>query len=283
MNKYIFSLKCFACAGISSPRIVCRLLGNLASRVKAEEWVANYHERGLASRVSDELSPNPLEEFFQSKSSGHGIWKWTHYFDIYHRHFSKFRNKSPNILEIGIYSGGSLEMWRSYFGDGAHIYGVDIEEACLGYENEQTTVFVGDQGDRSFWKSFRESTPPIDVLIDDGGHTPEQQRTTLEEMLPHMRLGSVYCCEDVHGKWNDFAAYATSLVNDLNHSGDQTEFQNSVHSIHFYPFCVVIEKHLAEPRKFVAPRHGTIWQPFYDKENSDKAIDAGAPTAARQV
>src|SRR5690349_627605 len=33
---------------------------------------------------------NPLEEYFDSVTEGRGIWKWTHYFDIYHRHFQKF-------------------------------------------------------------------------------------------------------------------------------------------------------------------------------------------------
>lgn len=155
-------------------------------------------------------------------------------------------------------------MWRSYFGAGCHIYGVDIENACKSYENDHTTVFIGDQADRGFWKDFRSSTPPIDILIDDGGHTPEQQRITLEEMLPHLRCGGVYFCEDVHGKWNDFATYASALVDELNHLGDMNEFQKSIHSIHFYPFCVIIEKHVAVPEKFVSARHGTKWQPFFD-------------------
>jgi hypothetical protein len=33
----------------------------------------------------------------------------------------------------------------------SHIYGVDIEEACKKYENDYTTILVGDQADREFW------------------------------------------------------------------------------------------------------------------------------------
>jgi len=36
-------------------------------------------------------------------------------------------------------------------------------------------------------------------------------------------------------------------------------FQAAVHSIHFYPFMVVIEKHRVAPAEFTAPRHGTTW------------------------
>jgi hypothetical protein len=102
-------------------------------------------------------SPNPLRAFFDSRKTGRGIWKWLHYFDIYHNHFGKFVGGRVNVLEIGVYSGGSLEMWKHYFGPECHIYGVDIEESCKCYENDYTEIFVGDQEDRDFWKTFRYS------------------------------------------------------------------------------------------------------------------------------
>lgn len=50
--------------------------------------------------------------------------------------FVKVRWSNPNVLEVGVYSGESLEMWHSYFGEGSHIYGVDIEPACKAYESD---------------------------------------------------------------------------------------------------------------------------------------------------
>jgi hypothetical protein len=217
--------------------------------------------------------PNPLWEYFQNHKSGSGIWKWEHYFDVYQRHFSKFVGQRVNVLEIGIYSGGSLEMWWSYFGNESHIFGVDIEPACKSYENDHTSVFIGDQADRGFWKTFKSSVDGIDIFIDDGGHTPEQQKVTLEEMLPHLRQGGVYICEDIHGRANKFAGYASALVDELNHmdltsgpllQSNISPFQSSIHSIHFYPYLMVIEKHLTRPTKFSAPKNGTEWQPFFD-------------------
>ena len=258
---------------IRSPKLFFTLLKKLSPRLKAEQYVSKYRELGASPVETKPVPANPLKEYFENHTEGHGIWKWRHYFEIYQHHFAKFVGRQVNILEIGIYSGGSLEMWRSYFGPQCHIYGVDIEEACKSYENEHTSVFIGDQADRNFWKTFREHTPPIDILIDDGGHSAEQQRITLEEMLPHLRGGGVYFCEDVHGKWNDFTAYATSLVDELNHISSLNEFQKSVHSIHFYPFCVIIEKHTTKPDPFVAPKHGTQWQPFFDKRKAEQEGD----------
>jgi len=214
-------------------------------------------------------SGNPLWDYFAQNQNGPGIWKWTHYFEAYDRHLSRFRGQPVNLLEIGIYSGGSLPMWISYFGDQCKVFGVDIEEACKAYEAEQIQVFIGDQADRDFWKSFRSSAPDIHVLIDDGGHTPEQQMTTLEEMLPHMPVGSVYVCEDIHGSSNRFAAFATAFVHRLNKMTFDgkpgivsSNIQLAFHSIHFYPFMCVIEKHRFPPERLIAPKHGTEWQPF---------------------
>src|SRR5205823_10308032 len=107
-------------------------------------------------------------------------------------------------------------MWRQYLGKGCRVHGGDTQKECKVYEDSHTTIHIGDQADREFWKRSREAVPPVDVLIDDGGHQPEQQMVTLEEMLHHLRPGGVYICEDVHGTGNRFAAFAHSLADELN-------------------------------------------------------------------
>ena len=220
---------------------------------------------------------NPLRAYFDAHREGPGLWKWLHYFDIYDRHFAKFRGREVHVLEIGIYSGGSLAMWKDYFGAEGRIYGVDIEEACRAYEDDVTKVFIGDQADREFWKRFKQQVPKLDIVIDDGGHQANQQVTTLEELLPHLRPGGVFLCEDVHGTFNKFASYVNGVIHNLNASdsmtGDPsdderrvkcptTEFQSNVHSIHSYPFVTVIERRESPLADFVAPKHGTQWEPF---------------------
>jgi hypothetical protein len=218
-----------------------------------------------------EPADNPLWSYFRDHREGRGIWKWQHYFEAYHRHLAQFIGRKVDLVEIGIFSGGSLDMWRAYFGEGAHIHGVDIEDACRAYASPHVAVHIGDQGDRGFWSAFKDRVPRVDVVIDDGGHTPEQQIVTFEEMFPHIRPGGVYVCEDVHGRFNRFAAYAAALTVELNrtraepdrpHECDPTNLQRMVHSMHFYPFMLVIEKHSAAPDQLVSPRHGTEWQPF---------------------
>jgi cephalosporin hydroxylase len=232
----------------------------------AQRW------HGASPATAVVAAPNPLREFFDARKEGRGIWKWLHYFDIYHRHFQRFAGQPVRVLEIGIYSGGSLEMWLHYFGAHCQVYGVDIEPACTAYESEQVRVFVGDQSDRAFWARVREAAPVIDIVIDDGGHHPEQQIATLEELLPHLQPGGVYVCEDVDQLHQGFADYMHGLIQSL-HAFEQhtvpeqqspkTAFQRAINSIHIYPFAYVVERTrgAVEPM-FQGPRHGTEWQPF---------------------
>src|SRR5262245_5732196 len=122
-----------------------------------------------------------LEEYFLA-NPGRAIHKRMHYFAIYTRHFQRFQseNQIPCVLEVGVKDGGSLEMWRHYFGPRATIIGVDIQEQCLELEKDGFEIMIGDQADRDFWSDFRARFPSVDILIDDGGHTMQQQRVTFE-------------------------------------------------------------------------------------------------------
>jgi cephalosporin hydroxylase len=238
---------------------------------RALDYTSHWNNKANGSAAKITLSDNPIKKYFDAYTDGNGIWKWNHYFDIYHRHFEKFRGEEVHIVEIGVYSGGSMNMWRSYFGDKCKVYGVDIQKECLAYRNENVEIFIGDQEDRDFWKEFRSKVPRIDIVVDDGGHTVEQQIVTLEELLPGISAGGVYLCEDIHGSTNCFADYVNGLQKSMNYNeaipgenytSRSSSFQKNIHSIHIYPYAVVIEKNEVDVPKLFAPKHGTIWEPF---------------------
>jgi len=222
---------------------------------------------------------NPLAEYFDALDEGPGVWKWLHYFEHYHHHFQRFVGTRMNLLEIGVYSGGSLGMWKHYFGSDCRIVGVDIEPTCKQYEDEQVEIIIGDQDDGQFWGQFKSQLPTLDIVIDDGSHRPEHQLTTFLELLPHMRPGGVYFCEDIHGTHNMFGLYLHQLSLNLNACqnfqnnpqtperrsvSQATEFQSSVHSIHFYPYVAVVECNKLPIKELVAPKRGTHWQPYME-------------------
>ena len=125
---------------------------------------------------------NPLEKFFTS-NRGPLLNKWLHYFDIYDRHFARFRGRDIVVVEIGVYHGGSLGMWKSYFGPGAKLVGVDINPRALKFADDQVTIIIGDQSNREFLRELRAPYPRIDILLDDGSHSMTQQITMFEELF----------------------------------------------------------------------------------------------------
>ena len=205
---------------------------------------------------------NDLERFFYANQGGQ-IHKLKHYFDVYERHFARYRGTDVHVLEIGVAHGGSLRMWRDYFGPGSRIFGVDIQPAAKSLEFEGAEIFIGDQGDPVFLQALAAQLPRIDILIDDGGHSMYQQETTFRALFPHVQPDGVYLCEDLHTSyWGEFGGgyrrpgtfieLTKNLIDDLNawhsHSVELSvsEFTRTADSLHIYESILVIEKSTIE-------------------------------------
>jgi len=178
-------------------------------------------------------------------------------------------------MEIGVYQGGSLQMWKNYFGPKARIYGVDINPKCKSLEEEQISIFIGSQEERSFLRSLKSQIPKLDILIDDGGHRMKQQITTFEELYRHIDDVGVYLCEDLHTSYRrkrgcgykkkgTFVEYSKNFIDYINawHSEHKklavTEFTETTYSLHFYSSILVIEKRPIEKPYDLQTGKGTI-------------------------
>ncbi len=124
------------------------------------------------------------------------VHKFHHYFDIYERHFSRFRGTPVRLLEIGVSKGGSLRLWREYFGDDATIAAIDIDEACRRYDGVHGAVRIGDQTDETFLRAVHAELGPFDIVIDDGGHNPRHQLASFCVLYPLLTAQGLYLCED---------------------------------------------------------------------------------------
>lgn len=222
---------------------------------------------------------NDLEKYVVG-NTGKLITKWKHYFDVYDRHFSKYRGTDVHIVEFGVFQGGSLQMWKDYFGPKAKIYGVDINPHCKQLEEDQVAIFIGDQEDKVFLKMLGASIPRIDILLDDGGHTMAQQINTFEVLFDKIEANGVYLCEDIntsywrrygggYKKRGTFIEYSKNFIDYINawHSKQPSrlsvsEFTRSVDSIHYYDSILVIEKGPKEKPVYVCT--GTQQLPDWD-------------------
>lgn len=140
--------------------------------------------------------------------------KHSTYFDVYDELFCRFRGEKITFIEVGVFDGGSLFMWRDFFGSQARIIGVELNPAAKQWEEAGFEIFIGSQSDPKFWSELFTEVGPVDILLDDGGHTYEQQIVTVECAIEHIRSGGLLVVEDVHTSYmTGFGVKHLSLVN----------------------------------------------------------------------
>jgi cephalosporin hydroxylase len=244
-------------------------LGVAAAESEAWKWVR--------ARAGVPVEPgNPLERYFRA-NKGRLIHKWEHYFDIYHRHFAPYRGRPITVLEFGVSHGGSLQMWKHYFGPRARIIGVDINPKCAALAEPQIEIVIGDQEDRAFLRKLADEVGPVDVLIEDGGHTAGQQIATFEELWPQIVDGGVFLLEDVHTSYwrsyggglrreGTFIEYAKNLI-DQQHAWHRRygepfevdEYTRTIRGMHIYDSIIVFDKaQVPEPTRAKTGRPSPI-------------------------
>lgn len=201
---------------------------------------------------------NPrLEQQFE-ENAGPLIHKWPHYFAIYETHLRRFQRQAPTLLEIGVSHGGSLRMWREYFGPGATIIGLDKDPRAATLDGLDGHVRVGDQGDDGFLRSVIDELGPFDIVIDDGSHRPSHQVSSLLALWDALVPGGVYIVEDLHTSyWPDydggpgqetFMDLVKQMVDDINavHSRSEalqpSRWTREVTGMHVYDSVVVLDK-----------------------------------------
>jgi cephalosporin hydroxylase len=217
---------------------------------------------------------NDLRVFFEN-NTGRLIDKWVHYFEIYELYFAAHRDRPIRLLECGVSHGGSLRMWKNYFHPDSEIIGLDINPACAALAEPGISILIGDQEDRGFLRSLKQSQAPFDIIIDDGGHGMSQQIATFEELYLHLNEGGLYLVEDLHTSyWPEFGGgylrpgtfveYAKQMIDHLNawHSHEQeffaTKFTENAFAMHFYDSVLVVEKRSRMPARAKQTGHPAL-------------------------
>lgn len=144
-----------------------------------------------------DIVKNPFYIYTEKNCFLNDTDKRLQYLEVYNKYFERFRNTDVTIMEIGVYQGASLQLWKEYFGSKCKIIGIDINEECIKYNDGQIEVEIGSQESIYFWNYIKNKYPKIDIILDDGGHTMKQQIVTFEQMFSHLSENGVYMCEDV--------------------------------------------------------------------------------------
>lgn len=186
------------------------------------------------------------------------IHKWHHYIPIYDRYFSSFRGKKVRFLEIGVSDGGSLQVWRKYFGEDAIIYGIDIDPRCEKQNGIAGQVRIGSQADTSFLESVISEMGGVDVILDDGSHRMDHIQSTLKYLFPKLTEGGIYMIEDLHTAYwpkfgggyhskSNFFSFISEIIDDMHHwyhmhSLKHPTISSNCPAVHVYDSIAVLEK-----------------------------------------
>ncbi len=182
-------------------------LSSLAASVGAPRLEAIPVETVPSSRDDREAS-NELKKFFDKygsdKADGH---------DYHHLYGQLLRNreKVKGVLEIGLGTnnlnvvsnmgrggkpGASLRAFRDFLPN-ARVYGADIDRGILFKDDRIETYYV-DQTDPASFENLGKSIPnDLDLVIDDGLHSPNANIETLRFGLSKIRAGGSVIIEDV--------------------------------------------------------------------------------------
>lgn len=137
----------------------------------------------------------PVAEAFNQSSDVHKV---RHYLPIYESALPA--DRPIRMLEIGVFHGGSLQMWRNYLHSESVIVGIDIDPETKKFDNpeQQIHVRIGGQQDAAFLQSVIDEFGPFDVILDDGSHVPSHMVASFRHLFSEGLIpGGIYLVEDI--------------------------------------------------------------------------------------
>lgn len=171
-------------------------------------------------------------------------------------------NTPARLLEIGVYGGASLRMWRDWLGEDALIVGVDINPTP---STLPAHVFHVDATSPAVVEMVTDPdvTDGYDFIIDDGSHMSPDVIASFQLLWPLVKPGGFYIIEDLHvsyhrdwkgnpnpdlpgpGGSTTSMQFLRELADDVHygHAGaGPDKFTIAVQSIAFHPGLAIIEK-----------------------------------------
>lgn len=199
-------------------------------------------------------------------SLGHG---YTKYYEFY---FNSIRHDVKKVLELGVFRGASLKMWKDYFPN-AIIHGIDINPKCFAYKDERIEITIGDINDPVMITSFIEKYGrDFDLIIDDASHINKEQIGAFTLLFQYLKNKGIYIIEDTNTSYFTEYGGGYKLPNTAIESfkdkvddvylrglrvrkswsnrdvllksgmGKFTELERSIESIHFYSGLIILLK-----------------------------------------
>jgi hypothetical protein len=144
---------------------------------------------------------------------------------------------SAAVCELGVYQGGSLELWKSLFPDGL-IVGVDNNCNCTWPEG--TRSIVCNQNSVQLPVNLISFSLEWDLIVDDASHDGRLSAASWRLLWPLLKRGGWYVIEDWIGTGDHMIDLARSFV-----SPDYFRWENGESvfmSVEYLPGLIVMRK-----------------------------------------
>ena len=116
------------------------------------------------------------------------------YIDMYYEKvMSNYKKKTISLLEIGVNTGNSLELWGKYFNNESTIMGVDKKATNYTPSKKNMRYIIGDATKPETFYGLNN----IDIIIDDGSHKIKHQINSFKLLYSKLTESGMYIIEDV--------------------------------------------------------------------------------------
>jgi hypothetical protein len=113
------------------------------------------------------------------------------------------------VCEVGVWKGGSLEMWQALFPAGV-IVGVDHNRVATWPDG--TFSVVASQDDEQLPDKLRDICDCFDLIVEDASHSGHLSRKTLNLLWPLVRPGGWYVLEDWQVGFDTWPGFDRSML-----------------------------------------------------------------------
>ena len=186
-------------------KYVDEIYSSLLNRMREEDVVYNQElyncylwdpkEVSIDSRHSgffkDYITLQQYGEEEQTDKAG----TWHNFCNKYELFMQHYREKEFTFVELGVFRGGSIRMWRRYFSK-ALIYGVDFDERCKEYASKDINILIRDLSDMNSLDEIADLAPS--VVVDDASHKWSHQIKAIMRIFKALPSGGIYILEDIH-------------------------------------------------------------------------------------
>ena len=124
------------------------------------------------------------------------------YLPLYQKILISKRETAKNVLEIGIFRGGSIKLWNDFFIN-ANVYGLDsmnINNVWEGIKNKERIILhtSSDAYNNDFFiNNFLNKNIKCDFMLDDGPHSLESMKQFIKLYSQIMTNDGILIIEDV--------------------------------------------------------------------------------------